>query len=212
MSTTPHMSPMQQQGQQYGPQQQFSPGQGQQQGQQQGPSTAPPQQSGQQQQYQQQPFGQQPYGQRQFAPQGMRGVQGTQGMQGMQGMQGAQGMQQPVPPHLQQQLQQLGQQQPYQQLLQQLGQESVPQAQAPEISTQAVSSGIAVSFWDVIQPLPGQSVVLYLLIDNTWKAFINPSQQTHDAVQEAFAYGQQVIGYYDTTNPSYLVAIVITPK
>ncbi|GAA1885137.1 hypothetical protein GCM10009837_03340 [Streptomyces durmitorensis] len=144
MSTTPHMSPpQQQQGQQYGIQQG-----------QQGPSTAPPQQ----------------------------------------------------------QLQQLGRQQPYQQLLQQLGQDGVPQAQAPEISTQAVASNIATSFWNVVQPMPGQSPVLYLMIENGWKALINPSQQTHDAVQEAFAFGQQVIGYYDATNPSYLVAIVITTK
>ncbi|WP_237330160.1 hypothetical protein [Streptomyces sp. BA2] len=150
MSTTPYMSPMEQQGQQ-------------QQGMQ-GPSTAPPQRQGSQQ----------------SGPQ--------------------------------QQLQQLGRQQPYQQLLQQLGQENVPQAQAPEISTQAVASGIATAFWDVVQPLPGQASALYLMIDNAWKAFINPSQHTHVAVQEAFAHGQQVIGYYDTTNPSYLVAIVITTK
>ncbi|MEV6754272.1 hypothetical protein [Streptomyces sp. NPDC051214] len=195
MSTTPQMNPMQQQGQQ-------------QQGQQ-GPSTAPPQQFGQQSgrqfgQQQQQPFGQQSYDQRQFGQQGMQGMQGPQGMQGMQGAQ------QQAPPHLQQQLQQLGQQQPYQQLLQQLGQENIPHAQAPEISTQAVASNVATSFWDVVQPLPGQASALYLWVDDAWRVYINPNPQTRDEVQEAFAFGQRVYGYYDTTNPAYLVAIVVT--
>ncbi|MEV0527424.1 hypothetical protein AB0I66_28740 [Streptomyces sp. NPDC050439] len=187
MSTTPHMSPLQQQGQQ-------------QQGQQ-GPSTAPPQQSGQQSgRQQQQPFGQQ----------GMRGMQGMPGMQGPQGTQGMQGAQQQAPPHLQQQLKEIGQQQPYQQLLQQLGQESIPQAQAPEISTQAVASNVATSFWDVVQPLPSQASALYLWVDDAWRVFINPNPQTRDEVQTAFAFGQRVYGYYDTTNPAYLVAVVVT--
>ncbi|MEU5900729.1 hypothetical protein [Streptomyces venezuelae] len=198
MSTTPQMSQLgQQQGRQYGPQQQYGSQQhgpqqyGQQQyGQQQSPSTAPPQQS-------QQQYGQQ-YGQ--------------QGMQGQQGIQGQQGMQQ-VPPQLRQQLQQLGQQQPFQNLLQQFGQEQeqqIPQAHAPEISTQALSSNVATAFWDVVEPLPGQAYILYLHVDNAWRAFVDPNPHTHDEIQEAFAYGHQVIGYYDTNNPGYLLAIVIT--
>ncbi|WP_225987052.1 hypothetical protein [Streptomyces spectabilis] len=107
-------------------------------------------------------------------------------------------------------MQQLGQQQPYQQLLQQLGQQQVPQAQAPTISTQALSGNVAESFWDVIQPLPGQATLLYLHVDGDWRVFINPLDRTRDQVQEAFAYGQPVIGYYDTNNPGILLAIVIT--
>ncbi|MEV5981608.1 hypothetical protein [Streptomyces sp. NPDC052114] len=199
MSTTPQMSQLgQQQGQQYG--QQYGPQQyGQQQyGQrQQSPSTSPPQQ-----------YGQQQYGHQQ----GMQvpsGIQSSMGIQGQQGMPGQQGIQQ-VPPQLRQQLQQLGQQQPFQQLLEQFGQEQVPQAQAPEISTQALTSNVATAFWDVVQPLPGQASTLYLHVNNAWRAFINPNPQTHDEVQEAFAFGQQVIGYYDTNNPGYLLAIVVT--
>ncbi|MFH8612297.1 hypothetical protein ACH4D5_32915 [Streptomyces sp. NPDC018029] len=197
MSTTPQMSqPGQHQGQQQYGQQQY--------GQQQGPSTAPPRQQGQQQ-YQQQPIGQPQYGSQQ-------GIQGQQGMQGQQGIQGQPGMQQ-VPPQLRQQLQQLGQQQPFQHLLQQFGQEQeqqIPQAHAPEISTQTLASNVATAFWDVVQPLPGQADILYLHIDNAWRAFVNPSPHTRDEVQEAFAFGQQVIGYYDTNNPGYLLAIVVT--
>ncbi|MEU6994409.1 hypothetical protein ABZ953_27610 [Streptomyces sp. NPDC046465] len=203
MSTTPQMSQMgQQQERQYGPQQHNQPfGQqyGQQQyGQQQSPSTAPPQQ-GQHQQY---------------GPQ-----------QGIQGQQGTQGSPQQVPPQLRQQLSQLGRQQPFQHLLQQFGpgqeqfspmqqmqqpQGQIPQAQAPEISTQALQSNVATAFWDVVQPLPGQASILYLYVDNAWRAYIDPGPQSHDQVQEAFAYGQQVIGYYDGGNPDYLLAIVIT--
>ncbi|MET8686444.1 hypothetical protein ABZV77_19730 [Streptomyces sp. NPDC004732] len=216
MSTTPQMSQLgQHQGRQYGPQQQYGSQQqygpqqygsqqyGSQQygpqqygSQQQSPSTAPPQQS------------QQQYGQQYGPQQSSQGFQGGQGQQGMQGMH--QGMQQ-VPPQLRQQLQQLGQQQPFQTLLQQFGQEQeIPQAQAPEISTQALASNVASAFWDVVEPLPGQAYILYLHVDNAWRAFVNPNPQTHDEVQEAFAFGQQVIGYYDTNNPGYLLAIVIT--
>ncbi|WP_055529813.1 hypothetical protein [Streptomyces alboniger] len=202
MSTTPQMS---QSGQQH-----------------QGPSTAPPQQE--QQQGQQQ-------GRQQFGPQ--QGIQGQQGFQGQQpgmqgqgmqgqGMQGqgmqGQGMQsggqgtQQIPPQLHRQIQQLGQQQPFQQLLQQFGQEQqqIPQAQAPEISTQALASNVATAFWDVVEPLPGQASTLYLYIEDTWRAFIDPSPHTHDEVQRAFAFGHQVIGYYDSANPSYLLAIVVS--
>ncbi|MEU5683133.1 hypothetical protein [Streptomyces venezuelae] len=200
MSTTPQMSQLgQQQGRQYESQQQHGPQQygpqqygPQQYGQQQSPSTAPPQQS--QQQY------------------GQQGIQGQPGMQGQHSMQGQQGMQQ-VPPQLRQQLQQLGQQQPFQNLLQQFGQQQeqqIPQAQAPEISTQALASNVATAFWDVVEPLPGQAYILYLHVDNAWRAFVDPNPHTHDEVQEAFAYGHQVIGYYDTNNPGYLLAIVIT--
>ncbi|ATL26512.1 hypothetical protein [Streptomyces formicae] len=190
MSTTPQMSQLGQQGQQYG---------------QQGPSTAPPQQFGQQQG--QQPFGQQGFGQRQ--PFGPPSIQGQQGIQGRQGFQGQQGIQQ-VPQHVQQQLQQLGQQQPFQGLLQQMGTEQIPQTQAPQVSTQNVTSGVATAFWDVVQPLPGQSPLLYLLIDGSWRVSVDPLDSTHDEVQEAFAYGQTVYGYYDTGNPGLLLSIVVT--
>ncbi len=185
MSTTPQMS---QSGQQH-----------------QGPSTAPPQQEQQQ--------GQQPGMQGQgMQGQGMQsqGMQG-QGMQGQGMRSGGQGTQQ-ISPQLRRQIQQLGQQQPFQQLLQQFGQEQqqIPQAQAPEISTQALASNVATAFWDVVEPLPGQASTLYLYIEDTWRAFIDPSPHTHDEVQRAFAFGHQVIGYYDPANPSYLLAIVVS--
>lgn len=185
MSTTPQMS-----------QQSY----GQQQGQQQGPSTSPPQSFGQQQYGQgQQAYGQQGYGQ-----------------------------QQQLPPQIQQQLSQLGQQQPFQQLLQQLGQQQGQQQfQQPQfgqqsgmqqqgqplilrsaVDSQALTSGIATKFWDVVTPLPGQPSILYLFIDNAWRPLTNPNQVTHDEVQEAFAFGQQVIGFYDNVT-SVVTAVVV---
>lgn len=197
MSTTPQMS---QQGQQHG----------QHQGQQ-GPSTAPPQQFGQQQGMgqQQQPFGQQmqqPFGQQMQQPYGQQGI-------GQQQPFGQQGIQQ-LPQHLQQQLQQLGQQQPFQQLLQQLGgqqqgqQQGQPLVLQSAVEAQALVSGIATKFWDVVTPLPGQPSILYLFINNAWYPLVNPNQVTHDEVQEAFAFGQQVIGIYDS-NTNAIQAVIV---
>ncbi|MGW4977758.1 hypothetical protein [Streptomyces mirabilis] len=173
MSTTPQMS--QQQGHQQGIQQGIQLGQ-------QGPSTAPPQQFGQQQpmafgQQTQQPFGQLHNPQPQIP-------------------------QQQIPQHLQQQLQQMGQQQPFQQLLQQLG------GQQQQQQAQVLTSGIAQHFWDVVTPLPGQPSILYLFIDNAWRPLVNPNQVTHDEVQQAFAYGQQVIGVYDANSNAVQAVIV----
>ncbi|KAA0931354.1 hypothetical protein [Streptomyces apricus] len=202
MSTTPQMSQQGQQGQQGYGQQGF--------GQQQGPSTAPPQQGQQQAFGQQQGFGpQQPFGQQGFGQQGY-------GQQGFG--------QQQMPQHLQHQLQQMGQQQPFQQLLQQLGgqqqgqqgigqqgigqQQGQPLVVRSAVEAAALTSGVAEHFWDVVTPLPGQPSILYLYINQAWRPLVNPNQVTHDEVQEAFAFGQQVIGIYDSSTNSVQAVIV----
>ncbi|MFJ8938253.1 hypothetical protein ACIRL0_21445 [Streptomyces sp. NPDC102365] len=200
MSTTPQMSQQGQQSQQGYGQQGFG---------QQGPSTAPPQQ-GQQQGYgQQQGFGQQSFGQQPFGQQQGYGQQQPFGQQGMS----QQGMGQQVPQHLQQQLQQLGQQQPFQQLLQQLGgqqqqQQGQPLVMRSAVEAAALTSGTAEHFWDVVTPLPGQPSILYLYINQGWRPLVNPNQVTHDEVQEAFAFGQQVIGIYDSSTNTIQAVIV----
>ncbi|RCH59790.1 hypothetical protein DT019_37655 [Streptomyces sp. SDr-06] len=164
---------------------------------QQGPSTSPPQ-----------GFGQQGIGQQGFNPSYQQGI----GQQGFG--------QQQIPPQIQQQLQQLGQQQPYQQLLQQMGGQQGQQGQQSigqplvlpaAVNSAALVSGIATKFWDVVTPLPGQPSILYLFIDGNWRQLANPNPVTHDEVQEAFAFGQQVIGFYDTTN-SVIQAIVVNKQ
>lgn len=169
----------------------------------------------------QQQYGQPQYGQQQGFPQGQPGQQ--QGIpQGQPGQQQGfpQGQQQgpnTSPPQIQQQLQQLGQQQPFQQLLQQMGQQmggmQGQQGQQPlvlpsAVEAASVTSGIATKFWDVVTPLPGQPSILYLFIDNTWHPLANPSQTTHDAVQQAFAFGQQVIGFFDTKTGAIQAVVV----
>ncbi|MGX1911693.1 hypothetical protein ACWIID_22940 [Streptomyces phaeochromogenes] len=201
MSTTPQMSQQGQQGQLQGRQ-----------GQQQGPSTAPPQQQGQQGYGQQMPFGQQqqqPFGQQ---------MQQPFGPQGMGQQQIPQHSQHQLPQHLQQQLQQLGQQQPFQQLLHQLGGQQQQQGQEQgqgqplivrsAVEAAALTSGVAEHFWDVVTPLPGQPSILYLYINQGWRPLVNPNQVTHDEVQEAFAFGQQVIGIYDSTSNTIQAVIV----
>jgi len=195
MSTTPQMSQLgQQQGQQF-------------------PSTSP------YQQYQQQPFGQQQcYGQQQPFGQQPMGMGGSL-----------------------EQLQQLGQQQPFQQLLQQLGQQQ-HMAQQPmgqqqmsqqqqveqqvqqqlhqiaqvavqhaqqQVQAQVLQAGIADGYIDVVQPLPGQPSLIALRINGQLRIFANPNAQTHDQVQEAFAFGHQVVGIWDSGSPQVLRSIQI---
>ncbi|MFF4507131.1 hypothetical protein [Streptomyces sp. NPDC001401] len=193
MSTTPQMSHLgQQQGQQF-------------------PSTSP------YQQYQQQPFGQQ---------------------QGYGGQQQPFGQQQPVGMGMGslEQLQQLGQQQPFQQLLQQLGQQQgygQPQQQQQQVEQQVQQqlhqisqaamqhaqqqqlqaggplAGIADGYIDVVQPLPGQPSLIALRIGGQFRILFNPNAQTHDQVQEAFAFGHQVVGIWDSGSPTVLRSIQV---
>ncbi|MFE6620966.1 hypothetical protein ACFZBP_31590 [Streptomyces sp. NPDC008086] len=183
MSTTPQMSHMgQQQGQQF-------------------PGTSP---------YQQQPFGQQ----QGYGPQGP-GQQQPYGMGGSL-----------------EQLQQLGQQQPFQQLLQQLGQHQGDQQQqqveqqvmqlvqqvtqaaiqqvTQQVQSQALQAGVANGYIDIVQPLPGQPQQLFLRFpNNVFRVLNHPNPQTHDEVQEAFAFGHQVIGVWDSGSPQILRSIQI---
>ncbi|GGP49482.1 hypothetical protein [Streptomyces melanogenes] len=162
----------------------------------------------------QQQYGQPQYGQQQGFPQQQGGF--PQGQQGFpQGQSGQQQGPNTSPPQIQQQLQQLGQQQPFQQLLQQMGQHmgGMQQTEQPlvlpsAIEAASVTSGIATKFWDVVTPLPGQPSILYLFIANNWHPLANPSQTTHDAVRQAFAFGQQVIGFFDTKTGAIQAVVV----
>jgi len=172
---------------------------------------------GQQTYGQQQGFGQQSQGQQGFGQQGSDSTAPPPqfGQQGQgQGQQGYGQGQQYIPPQMQQQLHQLGQQQPYQQLLQQLGQSQQGQGQQQlgrqGMEQQAIKSNTATAYWDVVQPLPGQPPILYLLVDNTWRQLVNPSQVVHDEVQRAFGFGHRVIGFYDDQSPAFITAIVVT--
>jgi uncharacterized membrane protein YdfJ with MMPL/SSD domain len=165
---------------------------GQQQGQQ-FPSTSP---------HQQQPFGQQ-------QPMGMGGS-----LEQLQQL----GQQQPY----QQLLQQLGQQQPFQQhmgqqqqveqqvqqQLHQIAQVAVQHAQQ-QVQAQVLQAGIADGYIDVVQPLPGQPSLIALRIGGQLRIFANPNAQTHDQVQEAFAFGHQVVGIWDSGSPQVLRSIQI---
>ncbi|KUM71281.1 hypothetical protein [Streptomyces curacoi] len=206
MSTTPQMSHMgQQQGQQY-------------------PSTSPYQQQPHgQQSFGQEPFGQQPFGQESFGQQQGYAQQGL-GQQQPYGMSGSL-----------EQLQQLGRQQPFQQLLQQLGQpfggqRQDPQAQQAEqqmqqqlqqvalaavqqavqhVQAQALASGVANGFVDIVHPLQGQPHQIFLRINNQFRVLNNPNPQVHQQIQQAFAFGHQVIGVWDTQSPSVLRSVRI---
>ncbi|GAA4038346.1 hypothetical protein GCM10022233_03360 [Streptomyces shaanxiensis] len=90
------------------------------------------------------------------------------------------------------------------QLMQQLTQAAVQSA-----VQHATQSGVANGYIDIVQPLPGQPSQIYLRINNVFRVFNNPNAQTHDQVQEAFAFGHQVIGVWDSGQPLVLRSIYI---
>ncbi|QOV39444.1 hypothetical protein IM697_14235 [Streptomyces ferrugineus] len=130
------------------------------------------------------------------------------------------------------QLQQLGQQQPYQQLLQQLGQPygaqqqeqqveqqmqqqlqqvalSAVQQVVQQVQAQALASGVANGFVDIVHPLQGQPHQIFLRINNQFRVLNNPNPQIHQQIQQAFAFGHQVIGIWDTQSPNVLRSVRI---
>ncbi|MGW7382292.1 hypothetical protein [Streptomyces sp. NPDC054794] len=135
------------------------------------------------------------------------------------------------------QLQQLGQQQPYQQLLQQLGQpqlgqpqigqpqgqgeqqiqqiqqqmqhqmQQVTQAAIQQASAQLLQAGIANGYVDIVQPLPGQPQQIFLRFPDGFRVLNNPTPQAHQEIQQAFALGHQVIGVWEGTSPAVLRSV-----
>lgn len=157
---------------------------------------------------------------------------------GQMGQQGRQGQQFPSTspyqqPYQQQggsgsleQLQQLGQQQPYQQLLQQLGGQQLggqqqqqnqqeqqiqqlTQSVMQQVQTQSLAAGVADAFIDIVQPLPGQPQQIFLRIDGQFRSLTTPSPQLHQQIQEAFAFGHQVVGVWDGQSPNVLRSVRI---
>ena len=72
----------------------------------------------------------------------------------------------------------------------------------------ALEQGLGSGGEDDVTPLPGQPSILYLYINQGWRPLVNPNQVTHDEVQEAFAFGQQVIGIYDSSTNTVQAVIV----
>ncbi|WP_406391768.1 hypothetical protein OG806_11095 [Streptomyces sp. NBC_00882] len=164
-----------------------------------------------------------PYQQQGFGPQG--GQQGFgMGAGSMEQLQQL-GQQQPF----QQLLQQLGgqqhQQQPFgqapqqdqqaqqqerqvQQELTQLAQQVVQQI-VQQVQAQALASGVANGFIDIVHPLQGQPQQVFLRINNQFRVLNNPSPQIHQQIQEAFAFGHQVIGIWDAQSPNVLRSVRI---
>ncbi|MDN3022165.1 hypothetical protein [Streptomyces sp. S.PB5] len=95
-----------------------------------------------------------------------------------------------------------------QQHLQQIAQIAVQYIQQ-QVQQQALQAGVAGGYIDVVQPLPGQPSLIALVIDNQVRVLFNPNAQTHDQVQEAFAFGHQVIGIWDSQTPQILRSIQI---
>jgi len=78
-----------------------------------------------------------------------------------------------------------------------------------QVQAQVLQAGIADGYIDVVQPLPGQPSLIALRINGQLRIFANPNAQTHDQVQEAFAFGHQVVGIWDSGSPQVLRSIQI---
>ncbi|WP_234426805.1 hypothetical protein [Streptomyces niger] len=100
--------------------------------------------------------------------------------------------------------------QQYQQQLQQIQQQVVQQVQqVQQQEAQQLASGVANAFISIPQPLPGQPRLIVLRINNQLRVLPNPTTETFDQVQEAFAFGQHVVGIWHTQAPSVLRSIRI---
>ncbi|WP_405671721.1 hypothetical protein OG848_10505 [Streptomyces canus] len=170
-----------------------------------------------------------PYQQQGFGPQG--GQQGFgMGAGSMEQLQQL-GQQQPFQQLLQQLSGQQHQQQPFgqapqqdqqaqqaqqaqqqerqvQQELTQLAQQVVQQI-VQQVQAQALASGVANGFIDIVHPLQGQPQQVFLRINNQFRVLNNPSPQIHQQIQEAFAFGHQVIGIWDAQSPNVLRSVRI---
>jgi len=78
-----------------------------------------------------------------------------------------------------------------------------------QVQAQVLQAGIADGYIDVVQPLPGQPSLIALRINGQLRIFANPNAQTHDQVQEAFSFGHQVVGIWDSGSPQVLRSIQI---
>ncbi|MFH0517100.1 hypothetical protein ACHBTE_07975 [Streptomyces sp. M41] len=74
---------------------------------------------------------------------------------------------------------------------------------------QRLASGVANGFVDVVQPHPGQPRQILLRIDDQLRILSDPNPQIHQQIQQAFAFGHQVIGVWDTQSPSVLRCVRI---
>jgi hypothetical protein len=95
-----------------------------------------------------------------------------------------------------------------QQHLQQIVQQVVQQV-AQQVQAQPLAAGVANGFIDIIQPLQGQPRQIFLRINNQFRVLNNPIPQIQQQIQEAFAFGHQVIGVWDTQSPNVLRSVRI---
>ncbi|MFF4058012.1 hypothetical protein ACFYZ8_25015 [Streptomyces sp. NPDC001668] len=178
--------------------------QGQQQGQQ-FPTTSP---------YQQQGFGQQGFGTGAGSMEQLQQLGRQQPFQqllqqlGGQQMGGQQQEQQPFGQSQQQDQQAQQQERQVQQELTQLAQQVVQQI-IQQVQAQALASGVANGFIDIVHPLQGQPQQVFLRINGQFRVLNNPGPQIHQQIQEAFAFGHQVVGVWDIQSPNVLRSVRI---
>jgi len=67
------------------------------------------------------------------------------------------------------------------------------------------TSAWANCYIDIVQPLPGQPQQIFLRFQDGFRVLNNPAPQAHQEIEQAFAFGHQVIGIWgqpDTGDPA----------
>lgn len=78
-----------------------------------------------------------------------------------------------------------------------------------QVQSQALAAGVADGFIDIVHPLQGQPQQTFLRINGQFRVLNNPGPQIHQQIQEAFAFGHQVLGVWDTQSPNVLRSVRI---
>jgi hypothetical protein len=90
------------------------------------------------------------------------------------------------------------------QLAQQVVQQVIQQAQA-----QSLASGVANGFVGIVHPLQRQPQQVFLRINGQFRVLNNPAPQIRQQIQEALAFGHQVVGVWDVQSPNGLRSVRI---
>ncbi|MFG2727983.1 hypothetical protein [Streptomyces canus] len=126
----------------------------------------------------------------------------------LQQLGGQQQQQQPFGQAQQQDQQAQQQERQVQQELTQLAQQVVQQI-VQQVQAQGLASGVANGFIDIVHPLQGQPQQIFLRINGQFRVLNNPGPQIHQQIQEAFAFGHQIVGVWDTQSPNVLRSVRI---
>nr|WSY56136.1 hypothetical protein OG999_42360 [Streptomyces sp. NBC_00886] len=85
--------------------------------------------------------------------------------------------------------------------------QQVTEAAIQQVSAQPLAAGVANGYIDIVQPLPGQPQQIFLRFQDGFRVLNNPTPQAHQEIEQAFAFGHQVIGIWEHQTPAILRSV-----